>query len=311
MQDVWNFLNSAFCILHCVTGMTFASNGRAPLTLCAKQPRMHYLALASDYDGTLAHDSHVSKLTLAAIHRLKDSGRKFILVTGREMPELQSVFPDYKLCDAIVAENGALIVFPAEGREEVLGEPPPEAFLTEMIHRNVKPFSVGKVIFATWRPHETAVLEVIQSLGLEYQIIFNKRAVMVLPSGTNKATGLAKALKRLKIPPTAVVGVGDAENDHAFLESCAVAAAVENALPSLKERCDLVMSTDHGAGVTELIDRLLADDLASLGTRRPRKEIVKQMVKRPAELPAEVLEQVPEQRQPKSPPLAASAADQP
>jgi hydroxymethylpyrimidine pyrophosphatase-like HAD family hydrolase len=134
---------------------------------------------------------------------------------------------------------------------------------------------------------------VIQSLGLEYQIIFNKRAVMVLPSGTNKATGLAKALKRLKIAPTAVVGVGDAENDHAFLESCAVAAAVENALPSLKERCDLVMSTDHGAGVTELIDRILADDLASLGPRRPRKEIVKQMVKKPAEAPAEVLEQVP------------------
>jgi hypothetical protein len=240
---------------------------------------MHYLALASDYDGTLAHDSHVSEEAHAAIRRLKDSGRKLILVTGREMPELQSVFPEYKLCDAIVAENGALLVWPAEGREEVLGEPPPEAFVTEIVHRGVKPFSVGKVIFATWRPHESTVLDVIQTLGIEYQIIFNKRAVMVLPSGTNKATGLAKALKRMKIGAASVVGVGDAENDHAFLESCAVAAAVENALPSLKDRCDVVLTRDHGSGVIELIDRLLADDLQSLGVRRPRKELVVQTVK--------------------------------
>jgi hydroxymethylpyrimidine pyrophosphatase-like HAD family hydrolase len=235
---------------------------------------MRYVALASDYDGTLACDSHVSDKTLAAITRLKESGRKFILVTGRELPELESVFPDYRLCDAIVAENGALLSFPGDGREEVLGEPPPEAFLSEAVRRGVKPFSQGKVIFATWRPHEAAVLDIIQTLGIEYQIIFNKRAVMVLPSGINKAKGLSKVLKRMEIAPAHVVGVGDAENDHAFLESCAVAAAVENALPTLKEKCDLVLSGDHGEGVTELIDRILADDLASLGDRRPRKELV-------------------------------------
>jgi len=240
---------------------------------------MRYLALATDYDGTLAHDSHVSEEALTAIQRLKESGRKLILVTGREMPELQSVFPDFKLCDCIVAENGALLVWPADGKEEVLGEPPPETFLNEIVHRGVKPFSVGKVIFATWRPQESVVLDVIQTLGLEYQIIFNKRAVMVLPSGINKATGLAKALKRMKISPANVVGIGDAENDHAFLEACAVAGAVSNALPSLKERCDVVMTRDHGGGVVDLIDRILSDDLQSLGVRRPRKELVVQTVK--------------------------------
>src|SRR5207247_2897661 len=122
-----------------------------------------------------------------------DWGGNLGLFTGREMPELESVFREYRLCDVIIAENGALLVWPAEGREEILGEPPPEAFLTEIVHRGVKPFSVGKVIFATWRPQESIVLDVIQTLGLEYHIIFNKRAVMVLPSGINKASGLAKA----------------------------------------------------------------------------------------------------------------------
>src|SRR5687767_2929121 len=187
--------------------MPFApSRGQRILPAAADSAAMNYLVLASDYDGTLAHDSHVSEETLAAVRRLKESGRKVILVTGRELPELQSVFPDFHLCDVIVAENGGLLLWPAEGREEVLGEPPPEQFLTEIVHRGIKPFSQGKVIFATWRPHEAAVLEVIQSLGLEYHIIFNKRAVMVLPSGINKATGLAKALKRMKISPNQVVG---------------------------------------------------------------------------------------------------------
>jgi len=170
----------------------------------------------------------------------------------------------------VVAENGALLYWPAEKREDVLGEPPPQEFIAEIVRRGVQPFSLGRVVFATWRPHEAAVLETIQRLGIGYQIIFNKRAVMVLPANINKATGLVAALDRLKISPEQVVAIGDAENDHAFLDTCSVAAAVDNALPALKERADLVTVGDHGRGVTELIDRLLADDLQSLGPRRPR-----------------------------------------
>jgi HAD superfamily hydrolase (TIGR01484 family) len=231
---------------------------------------MRYRALATDYDGTLATDSHVDTETLSAVQRLKESGRRVILVTGREMPELVSVFPEWTTFDAIVAENGGLAIWPAEGKEEVLGEAVPEEFLGEAFRRGVQPCSVGKVVFATWRPNESVVLQIIQDLGIEYQIVFNKRAVMALPSGINKATGLAHVLKRLEIPAQNVVGIGDAENDHAFLDSCAVAVAVENALPALKKRCDLVVSRDHGAGVVELIERILADDLQGLGTRRPR-----------------------------------------
>lgn len=233
---------------------------------------MRYLALATDYDGTLAHDGHVKKDTLAALARLRSSGRKVILVTGRELPELRSVFPGIAACDCVVAENGALLYWPAEDREDVLGEPVQPSFIEEMTRLEVKPFSVGRVIFATWRPHETVVLEAIQRLGLGYQIIFNKRAVMVLPANVNKASGLHAALTKLEILPEQVVGIGDAENDHAFLDACGVAVAVANALEPLKQKCDLVTSGDHGRGVIELIDRMLADDLRSLGQREPREK---------------------------------------
>jgi hydroxymethylpyrimidine pyrophosphatase-like HAD family hydrolase len=89
----------------------------------------------------------------------------------------------------------------------------------------------------------------------------------------NKAIGLETALREMGISAAQTVGVGDAENDHAFLEICGVAAAVQNALPVLKERCDLVTTGDHGAGVCELISQILTDDLRSLGPRRPRTKL--------------------------------------
>src|SRR5262249_40942878 len=105
------------------------------------------------------------------------------------------------------------------------------------------------------------VLDAIHELGLELQVIFNKGSVMVLPSGTNKATGLHVALDELGRAPRETVGVGDAENDHAFLAFCGCGGAVANALPLLKASADLVTAGARGAGVVELIDRLVANDL--------------------------------------------------
>ena len=235
---------------------------------------MRYLALACDYDGTLACDGRVSEETVAALQRVRESGRKLILVTGRELDDLQPIFPHLDLFDRVVAENGALLYLPATREEKLLSERPSEAFVTTLARRGVGPISVGKVIVATWHPHETTVLEVIRDLGLELQVIFNKGAVMVLPSGVNKATGLQAALAELGLTPHNTVGVGDAENDHAFLSLCECAVTVANALPMLKQRADFVTSDDHGRGVIELIDRLLTDDLRELEPRLERYDIL-------------------------------------
>jgi HAD superfamily hydrolase (TIGR01484 family) len=222
---------------------------------------MRYLALACDYDGTLATDGNVGKEIVAALERLWTSGRKLLLVTGRELDDLFSVFPHSHLFDWIVAENGALLYQPSSRLEKVLGDRPPEQFVRALRDRGVEPLSAGRVIVATRQPHEAAVLHVIAELGLELQIIFNKGAVMVLPPGVNKATGLAAALRELGLSPQSVVGIGDAENDHAFLSLCGCAVAVANALPAVKERATFVTRADHGAGVAEVIDELIGSDL--------------------------------------------------
>jgi hypothetical protein len=136
------------------------------------------------------------------------------------------------------------------------------------------PVSVGRTIIATWEPHEATVLQAIRDLGLEAQVIFNKGAVMVLPAGVNKATGLAAALDELELSPHNAVGVGDAENDHAFLGLCECAVAVANALPLLRQAADFTTPGDHGRGVEELIEELLGSDLAGRDPALARHHIL-------------------------------------
>jgi HAD superfamily hydrolase (TIGR01484 family) len=235
---------------------------------------MRYLTLATDYDGTLAHHGRVDSDTTTALEELRASGRKLILVTGREIDDLETVFDRLDLFDRIVAENGALIFRPATREERALGEAPSEKFVAELRRRGVERISVGRCIVATWEPHENTVLECIRDLGLELQVIFNKGAVMVLPSGLNKASGLAAALEELNISVHNAVGVGDAENDHAFLRVCECSAAVANALPAVKEEADIVLTRDHGAGVAELAREILANDLAERSVSLHRHDIL-------------------------------------
>lgn len=234
---------------------------------------MRYHALATDYDGTLAHDGRVDEPTLAALRRLRESGRRLILVTGRRLDDLQHVFPELTLFERVVAENGALLYCPESKEERVLADPPPAAFVQRLNAAGVAPLSVGRVIVATWEPHETEVLAAIRDLGLEHEVIFNKGAVMVLPAGVTKATGLAAALRDLELSPHNVVSVGDAENDHHLLKFSECGVAVANAVPSLRERADWVTAADHGAGVAELIERLIATDLVELAPRLVRHAI--------------------------------------
>src|SRR3989442_7405096 len=153
-----------------------------------------------------------------------------------------------------------------------MAEPPREGFAAGLRRRGV-PITTGRVIVATRVPHETTVLEEIKRQGLELQVIFNKGAVMVLPSGVNKGIGLGQALAELCLSPHNAVAVGDAENDHVFLSEAELGVAVANALPTLRERADLVLRGAAHRGVEELIEQVLADDLRATAARSTRRDL--------------------------------------
>ena len=235
---------------------------------------MRYLTLCTDYDGTLATEGTVFPETAAALEQLIASGRKPVLVTGRELDQLKTVCPYLHLFDYVVAENGALLYEPKTDTETALAHRPPDSFVAALRARGVERISVGRVIIATWEPWETVVLETIKDHGLELQVIFNKGAVMILPAGVNKASGLAAALKKMGLSAHNAVGIGDAENDHALLALCECGVATANALPTLKEAADFVTTGERGAGVTEVIQGLLKDDLASHEPELTRRHLL-------------------------------------
>ncbi len=222
---------------------------------------MNYLAFATDYDGTLATDGVVEAATIEALTRLQQSGWTLILITGRQFSDLQIVFEASHQFDCIVAENGAVLHYPKTGKEKRLGDRPSEAFIAALQARGVEPISIGQVIVATWEPHDQTVQQIIHEQNLPLQVILNKGAVMVLPTGIDKAAGLKAAIVDLKVSLNQTVGVGDAENDRAFLDLCGYSVAVANALSMLKETVDWVTPSARGAGICELIEKLLKSEI--------------------------------------------------
>jgi HAD superfamily hydrolase (TIGR01484 family) len=231
--------------------------------------KLRWQVIATDYDGTLANEGQVAKDTLQMLQRVRESGRKIVLITGRELEGLQSVFTQLDLFDLIVAENGALLYHPSTGEEKLLGKILPVAFVERLRQSGANPLSVGRGIVATVRPYEAAVYHAIHELGLDLQVIFNRESVMTLPVGVDKSTGFRAALAELGLASASVVGFGDAENDFAFLSLCGFSVAVANAIPSLKERVHLVTSGEDGAGVVEVLQKLLTTE-NSLQSPEPR-----------------------------------------
>lgn len=215
------------------------------------------LAIASDYDGTIADDGVTAPSTIAALRRFKAAGRRLILVTGRHLDDLKTALPELDLFDIAVLENGGLLYSPQTDTTRALAPAPPAAFVERLRPHNLPEFQVGQTIVATKATAEAIVREAIEALGLELEIILNTDALMVLPPGIDKASGLAAALAELSLPAASVGAIGDAENDIVFLKHAGHAVAVANALPQVKAIAHHITQGERGAGVEEFIALLI------------------------------------------------------
>ena len=234
---------------------------------------MRYLALVTDYDGTLATAGIVSDTTVAVLQRFRASGRHVILATGRRLDDLLAICPFIGMFSYVVAENGAVIYEPRSRETTLIAEPLPDRFVAAVRDANI-PFETGMVILATHVPHQARVLEIIQQLGLELKIVFNRSAVMVLPPEINKAFGTKHALRKLGLSPHEIVAVGDSENDHSLLQLAECPVAVANALDAIKQAAAFVTRSPAGQGVIEVLEGLIADDLQQIDDRLAHRHIV-------------------------------------
>lgn len=223
---------------------------------------MKFGVLALDYDGTVARDGVLDPDVKAAIGEVRARGIVVVLVTGRILSDLRQMAGNLEFLDAVVAENGAVLSFPA-GQTRLVGHPPPQVFLEELRRRGIQ-FQAGQCIVETDAASAPQILAVIRQLELPLVLLFNRSRLMVLPQAISKSTGLREALNALRLSGHNAIGIGDAENDHDLLEACEIAVAVSWGSPALQKEADEILHGDGPRAVADYIRR------ASQEIRLPR-----------------------------------------
>ena len=209
-------------------------------------------AIATDLDGTLTADGDVPSEVMSALAAIRLENIRTLLVTGRTRAELTLAFPGLASAfDAVVAENGAVLATRSGSRR--LAPAVDETLRHALTNRGIT-VGRGEVLLACAADHWPTVAEEIGRLGLDSQMIHNRAALMILPSGISKGTGLREALAEFNLSPHNSIAIGDAENDLALLEVAEIGVAVANAVPSLREHADLVLDEPGGAGTAKFLN---------------------------------------------------------
>jgi len=217
-----------------------------------------YRLLAFDFDETLAMDGRMTPVAADALAEAKAAGWLLALVTGRPHDDLLDICPECGLFDLIVPENGCLLHTPADGAVEHLAEGPVDRLREGLTAAGIESFN-GRVVTIIRRHKEADVRDLLARHGLAFDCFVNRYAMMIVPVGVSKATGLAVGLKALGVALAEVIAVGDDENDLAMLAEVGLPVAVGNATEPVKAGARLVLDGPNGEGVAAFIrDRVLA-----------------------------------------------------
>jgi hydroxymethylpyrimidine pyrophosphatase-like HAD family hydrolase len=213
---------------------------------------MFFKALAFDFDGTLATDDRIGPGVREALERARQAGLRLILVTGRTFFELSRVCDCLELFEAVVAENGAVLYYPGAATIRDQGPPPPTRLLAELDRRGIS-YQVGRVIVGAARGDEAPIREALAAVGVNRVHVYNRSALMLLPAGVSKGTGVLNALRFLGLSFHDVLAFGDAENDLPFFEVCGWRACPADGMAALKERADWIFPGENGAAVAAAV----------------------------------------------------------
>ena len=230
---------------------------------------MRHRVLACDFDGTLATEGVCSDQTVEALERVAAAGIRLVLVTGRTREELADVFDPGTLFEAIIVENGAVVIDVATGKEELLAPRIPSRLVAEFERTGVTPLVIGRVLCSTAWSQQAKLSAAIAKVGADRQVVRNRDSAMVLPAGISKRTGLEAALRDLGESASATIAVGDGENDVALFAVAGVSVAVANAVDALKARADVVLGEPNGRGIQSLAAAIVAGDLEVLTALSP------------------------------------------
>ena len=222
---------------------------------------MRYKALAIDIDGTITDMDR--RLSLIATEKLRMLDIPVVLATGNVLCYTKAASKLIGVCCRIIAENGGVIsdgfdkepivlaqihecemAFNILSQQMVLERLDPGARKTEIVLRRGIDIKEAKVILDT--------------SGLDVEIIDTHFAIHIKNKSTNKGTGLMRMAGLMGLEVTDFVAIGDSVNDVEMLKVAGFSIAVANADAHLKEIADHVTLAPYGDGTAEAIEYLLS-----------------------------------------------------
>ncbi|MFL6576323.1 MAG: HAD family hydrolase, partial [Povalibacter sp.] len=221
---------------------------------------MHYVAIAAGFDGTLAQEGASDARCVHALRLLGASGRKLILVSGRELRDLLERMPEIDVFDFVVAENGAVLYRPATRESAILGQAPSELLLQELQRTGVEPLSVGNAVIRTTRENREKVSQTLHKLELDIQVVEDRVALMMVPADVSQVCGVQAALSELRLSPRNLLAVGDHTADSGLFRFAQCSIAVANATADAKKTADRVTRAQICDGFLEIAAEMLSGE---------------------------------------------------
>jgi hydroxymethylpyrimidine pyrophosphatase-like HAD family hydrolase len=211
--------------------------------------------LAFDFDGTIAEEGQVPMEIIEVFRQAHFQTHVLFLVTGRlfRQADIEGILP---YLTGIVWENGAVLEHLPTERVSLPFGTLPELLVKGLEQTGIEMLT-GMAIAATWAQHESLVKQVSDQHNYCPTLDWNKLALMILPTGANKGSGLKRLLEQCDFSSETLMAFGDGENDHSLLAIAETAVAVQDAVPSLQEMAHVVSKNPGPSGVVEILQDLL------------------------------------------------------
>jgi len=211
------------------------------------------------------------------VNKLKQHSIPLVIATGRSVGYVdfltKIVGAKWKNIPHVV-ENGCLLFYPYEHiieknplinenvvklRESLKNR------LEKIIRKSGMRIEVGKLICITLKFVDgkkkfvnqklaSKVNKVVKEFG-GFKVITTRKTIEVIPNGVDKGEAIKLLLKRLKVPKSEVLGVGDDNNDISFLNECGIRAGVGNCNDSLLSFIDYKAKKSGIWGIIEIFEK--------------------------------------------------------